>query len=80
MIDLTTSDLETDEENDYNNEDDDDNFINNEEDDDEEESDESNDDDEPDINGFIIEMKVDPAYSPRGRALSEWDPNYWRGF
>ena len=67
VIDLTTSDSETDKDDDYNSEDDNDDFI---DDDDEEESKES-DDDEPNINDSLMEMKTDTTYSPRGRAFSE---------
>ena len=73
VIDLTTSDSEA-------KEDDDDEFIDNEDDegsddseDEDYEEDEEEDDDE-------LETKTDPTYSPRGRALSEWDPDFWHGF
>ena len=72
VIDLTTSDSETDEEDDYNNEDDNDDFI---DDDDDEDDEDSNSDDEADMNDFFMEMRTDPIYSLRGRALCEWDPD-----
>ena len=74
IMDLTTSDSETDEEEDYNNEDNNNNFI---DDVDGEDDEDSSSDDEPDINGFLMEMKMDPTYSPRERALCEWDPDFW---
>lgn len=76
VTDLTTPHSEAEEDDDFNNEVDEDSFI----DDDEEEESEEIDDDEPNINNFIMEMKVAPTYSPRGKALSEWDPDFWRGF
>ena len=69
------SDSKTDEDDDYNNKNDDDNSI----DDEDEEKNKVSDDDEPDINDFLMEMKTDPTYSPRGRALSEWNLEYWHG-
>ena len=51
---------------------DDDEFIDNKD-------DEGNDDNE-DKDDDGPEMKTDPTYSPRGRALSEWDPDFWHGF
>ena len=75
--DLTTSDSETDEDDDYNKEGDDDDFIDDEYEEDDEDSD---DDDEPDINYFLMGMKVASTYSLRGRALCEWDPEYRYGF
>ena len=74
IIDLITSDSETDEEEAYNNEDDDNDFIDDE---DEEDDEDNSSDDEPDINDFLMEMKMDPTYSPRERALCEWDLDFW---
>ena len=71
VIDLTTLDPKTDEDNGYNNNDNDDDSIDNNDDD---------DDDSLDINNFDIEMKVGPIYSLASRALCEWDPEYWHGF
>ena len=67
-IDLTTSDPETDEDDDFNNEDEDNDFI-----DDDEDDDDSDDDDSPDGNDFYMNIKGDPTYSPKSRAPCEWD-------
>lgn len=76
VIDLTTSDSETDEDDDFNNEDNEDSFI----DDGDEEDFEDHDDNEPNINAFLMEIRTDPIYNTRSRALSKWDPKYWHGF
>ena len=73
VIDLTTSDLETEEDDDFNNEDEEDSFIDDDDDDDD-------DDSSLNINDFYMEMKGDPTYSPKSRALYEWDPKYWHGY
>ena len=70
VINLTTSDSEAEEDEDdefIDNEDDEGNYDSEDEDDDEDEEEEEHD--EP-------EMKTDPTYSARGRALSEWDPDF----
>ena len=71
------SDSETDKDDNFNIEDNDDNFINHE---DDEDDDSNDDDDELDIDNFYIEMKGDLTYSPRSRALCEWNLEYWHGF
>ena len=67
-IDLTTSDPETDEDNDFNNEDEDNDFMDHD--------DHSDDDDSPDGNVFYMNMRRDPTYSPKSRAPCEWDLEY----
>lgn len=66
------TDNKTDEDDDYNSDDEEEeyDFI--------DDDDDANDgDDSTGINGFNVEMKVNPTYSPRSRASSEWDPEYW---
>ena len=70
VIDLITSYSKTEEDDDFNNEDEEDSFI----------DDDDYDDSSPNINDFYMEMKGDPIYSPRSRALCEWDPEYWHGY
>lgn len=64
VIDLTTSDSEMEE-------DDDDSFIDDEDDEDNDGNDDGDDNDE-------YEIKVDPIYCLRGRALCKWDLDFWR--
>lgn len=71
MIDLTMSDLETNEDDGSKNEDDGNDFIDNNDDD---------DDDGPSVNNFFMKMKVDPTCCPKGRVLCEWDLEYWHGY
>ena len=75
IIDLTTSDSGAEKDGDDESIDDEDDEGNddNEDEDEDDDEDEEEEDDEP-------KMKTDPTYSPRGRALSEWDPEFWHGF
>ena len=73
IIELTNSNSDniTDEDNDYNSEEaDNDDFIDDDNDD--------SDDNSTDINEFYIKIKIDSTYSPKSRALCEWDPEYWQ--
>ena len=65
----------------YDDKGDDDEYNNDQEDEDDDFVDDYNNKsdrgDSPNINGVYVEMKVDPNYSPTGRVLRVWDPEYW---
>ena len=44
-----------------------------------EEDEEDNDDGSWNIDDFYQQIVGDPTYSPRNRALSEWDAGFWKG-
>ena len=73
IIDLTTSDSEVEKDGDDESIDDEDDEGNDDSENEDDDEDEEEEDDKP-------ETKTDPTYSPRGRALSEWDPEFWHGF
>ena len=75
IIDLTTSgsEAEKDEDDKFIDDEDDEGNDDSEDEDEDDDEDEEEEDDEP-------KTKTDPTYSPRGRTLSEWDPEFWHGF